>query len=153
MKKLMFLFVSLLTLTMTSCGDNDEPFSPYNLTYGAAFYYLPAEGGVTEVNWTKGIMISDFKTISYATWIYDPIAKLKPIEPWEELDFSNENDVIKGEWFVITPNGARVNNAYQGIAVALSPNTTGKRRCLKISTEIGDISDAYIYQDCEETEE
>ena len=154
MKKLMFLFVSLLTLTMTSCGDDDEAaLYPFNVTYGSAFNYLPAEGGVTEVNWTKGIVFSSIKSISSATWVHDPITKLTPVEPWEKLEFSNENDVIKGEWFVITPNGTREYNTYQGIAVTLSPNTTGKRRCLKISTEIGNISDAYIFQDCEETEE
>ncbi|MBP5195984.1 MAG: hypothetical protein J6035_01055, partial [Bacteroidaceae bacterium] len=68
MKKLMFLFVSLLTLTMTSCGDDVEGDTDmYNNTYQYDGY-VSAEGGTVDVVWRKGIVIYD--NVYTASWEY-----------------------------------------------------------------------------------
>lgn len=155
MKKLMFLFVSLLTLTMTSCGDDDEDIivDVYNgITY-ISKEMVSSEGGTVDVVWHDGIDITD--NVYTAPWEYGPgnipIFPTK-LEEWEKVNTTIEKDVLTGDGIVIAPVGSKVYGIYSGVRITLSPNTTGKKRCYRIFGEIRQ-SPAYICQDCEETEE
>ena len=179
MKKLMFLFVSLLTLTMTSCGDDDEekdepiinPFHACN----PAFTYFSAEGGSVDIKWEAAKVPTVYEFYS-ASWFVkegheaeykkyvdgDDTTLLKWDEifgfsswPGEKMETSIDGNVISGEWFTAEyiDNPKYVLGEHPEIKVTLSPNTTGARRYLRIYPPAPNISDAYIFQDCEETEE
>ncbi len=179
MKKLMFLFVSLLTLTMTSCGDDDEekdepiinPFHACN----PAFTYFSAEGGSVDIKWEAAKVPTVYEFYS-ASWFVkegheaeykkyvdgDDTTLLKWDEifgfsswPGEKMETSIDGNVISGEWFTAEyiDNPKYVLGEHPEIKVTLSPNTTGARRYLRIYPPAPNISDAYIFQDCEEPEE
>ena len=150
MKKLMFLFVSLLTLTMTSCGDDVEGDTDmYNNTYQYDGY-VSAEGGTVDVVWRKGIVIYD--NVYTASWEYGLGNVPQPTGSWEKVNTTIEKDILTGEGIVIVPVGSKVEGKYPGVRISLSPNTTGKKRCFKVFESVFDYA-AYIFQDCEETEE
>lgn len=157
MKKLMCLFVSMLTLTMTSCGDDVEDTIPDPVEYSYISCngnnVIPSDGGSTDFYWSQGVTISD--KIYTAQWKYKPYPFPEPIvtteNPWEKLEVRFENGSIVGEWFVITPSESLGNGRYSGIDVVLSQNTTGKRRCLKVFFS-DNIESAYVYQECPELE-
>ena len=142
------MFLSCLTLTMTSCGDDvevDENNStyPYN-------GYVSAEGGTVDVVWRKGIVIYD--NVYTASWEYGLGNVPQPTGSWEKVNTTIEKDILTGEGIVIVPVGSKVEGRYPGVRISLSPNTTGKKRCFKVFESV-DESAAYIYQDCEETDE
>ena len=179
MKKLMFLFVSLLTLTMTSCGDDneekDEPIiNPFHAC-NPAFTYFSAEGGSVDIKWEAAKVPTVYEFYS-ASWFVkegheaeykkyvdgDDTTLLKWDEifgfsswPGEKMETSIDGNVISGEWFTAEyiDNPKYVLGEHPEIKVTLSPNTTGARRYLRIYPPAPNISDAYIFQDCEETEE
>ncbi len=148
MKKPMFLFVSLLTLTMTSCGDDVEG-DENNYTYPYD-EYVSAEGGTVDVVWSEGIVVYD--NVYTASWEYGLRNVPQPKGSWEKVNTTIEKDILTGEGIVIVPVGSKVEGRYPGVRIFISPNTTGKKRCFKVFESVGE-SAAYIFQDCEETEE
>ena len=148
MKKLMFLFVSLLTLTMTSCGDDVE-VDENNSTYPYDGY-VSSEGGTVDVVWSKGIPIYD--NVYTASWEYGLGNVPQPTGSWEKVNTTIEKDILTGEGIVIVPVGSKVEGRYPGVRIFISPNTTGKKRCFKVFESV-DESAAYIFQDCTELNE
>ena len=179
MKKLMFLFVSLLTLTMTSCGDDDEdgviaPLEDRYYICRPGGSYIPAEGGKVKIKW-EAVPVpatyefyssswvvgegyeADYKKYvdgddtSSSRWGYIFVASW----PGEKIETSTEEGIISGGWFTVeyVDDPSPIFGTHQEIEVTLSANTTGERRHLRITLSCHDIADAYIYQDCEETEE
>jgi hypothetical protein len=126
MKKLMFLFVSLLTLTMTSCGDDDPELvgDKFNLCNKAASY-VPAEGGTITLGWNEGIIMKgnaftkswspkegfedSYKDYlnsysgHYGGWTYaiDAEDGAKP-DAHNIAETKAEGNVMYGDWFTIT---------------------------------------------------
>lgn len=178
MKKLMFLFVSLLTLTMTSCGDdeeNDVPVVDHFYTCNPDFTYFSAEGGTVDVKWEAASVPTVYEFYS-ASWFVKEgheaeykkyvdgddttllnWGKIFGFSSWpgEKMETSIDGSVISGEWFTVeyVDKPTYIMGAHPEIKVTLSPNTTGARRYLRILPSAHNMYDAYIFQDCEETEE
>lgn len=180
MKKLMFLFVSLLTLTMTSCGDDEDeptPVLPVIDEYSnpsPVLTVIPAEGGTVAISWPT---IYDNWTFYTTTWSVregheedykekiseDPgnwLLVMDSEAPRCEIEVEREGNVMTGEWF--TAESYSTGTMHMGTKevpsgmwtkVTLSANTTGTKRSLTIITGRSDIGAAYIFQDCTETEE
>lgn len=178
MKKLMFLFVSLLTLTMTSCGDdeeNDVPVVDHFYACNPDFTYFSAEGGTVDVKWEAASVPTVYEFYS-ASWFVKEgheadyrkyvdgedtkqLNWTKIFEPssWpgEKMETSIDGSVISGEWFTVeyVDKPAYIMGAHPEIKVTLSPNTTGVRRYLRISPSSYNEDDAHIFQDCTELNE
>ena len=177
----MYLFVSLLTITVTSCGDDEDneptPLLPEIQEYQVptpALTVIPAEGGTVEISWPSLYNNWTFYTTTWSVeegheedykekiaedpqnWLW----VMRNDGPQQEIEVEREGNIMTGEWFTVESYstgtvhlGDKEVPSDWRTMVTISPNTTGTRRNLNISSGNSNVSHAYIFQDCEEPEE
>jgi hypothetical protein len=144
----------MLALTMVGCSKKDgeiEGDGGYNpVTTNISNKVIPAEGGAINVAWSRGTVIYDDAYTNSWKFGQDLTPHTSKSEgPWEKANVTIEKDIMTGEWFVVVPVGSKEDGKYPGVRVFVSPNTTGKKRCLKLFDTDPYQYAAYIYQDCD----
>lgn len=149
------VWFSCLAIILSSCKDNNNDIDggeDIGYMHLSRFNDLVAsEGGTLKIRWDRGF-INGFSFCA-GEWFMDKSNYKHPIEPYEDVKVSIDNDTIKGDWFTATPriiSHSIFGDFCDEIQVTLAPNTTGKRRFLQIHVDqnIGDR--ALIFQECEE---
>jgi hypothetical protein len=161
-KFLYFILISCITVIANGCSKDFEegnPPGPGVISNSVISTYRPhvsANGDTIEIKWRQGVEFGfNFYTAEWEyghkesniRWDYS----IKEISPVLEVETITENDTIKGDWFTVRPTGSisRYDGRYSGIRLIVLPNTSGKRRYLKISPK-GFAADEYVFQECEE---
>lgn len=142
----------MLSLTMVGCGDEDEPgverpgveSESYSNVIGSNIILSPTSigTGTSNITWSQGVSISN--NIYTAPWEsgQDPKTFINRKDSWEKVPVTIENDVITGEWFVITPVGTKVNGRYSGVKIVTYPNGPQNGVCLRV---FGSASEQAVY--------